>query len=228
MNQTAEYALLNVEDDTMRLWNTANEDTNDVNTDEMIDFLERKGKNPPLPLKKSGFRNFYAPTRYDPDQKYNMEQYNPFYVQRAKLAWKLYKTHQDQIQGHKSEEDRASRAEIDKDRYNKIKNGILNKIRSNFHLEDVKDIRRSIAGLNKRDIPDMQTQLGNALWRKKTLKEQAAEASGISKMFVKPFLTQLLRFKKSQQSGQYGGKSKRVTRVKRSRRVKRSTKRRKH
>jgi len=212
MSQIAENALLNVEDNTIQLWNMANEATDDVNTNEMIDFLEEKGKNPPLPLKKSRFLSWYAPTRYDPDQKYNMNQYNHVYVERAKLAWKLYKTYQDQIQGHKSEEDRASRAEIDKERYNKTKYNILQNIRVNFNPNDTKYetyLRSLIESLNETDRNYMMNELlGKKNQEKKT---------GLLSMFGVPSF-----FRKN------GGKSKRVKRVKRSRRVKRSTKRRKH
>lgn len=214
MNQT-EYALLNVEDDTMRLWNMANEDTNDVNTNEMIDFLERKGKYPPLPLKKSNFfRNFYAPTRYDPDQKYNMEQYNPFYVQRAKIAWKKYKEDDDQIRRSAVESERYQQNKIKEEEYSKIKNAVLQNIR-NFdpmkplYLEQKEDLERSLDSLKPSDKTDLKTELSNVVFNKTTPKP-------------KPWLYMFSPFKPR------GGKSKRVTRVKRSRRVKRSTKRRKH
>lgn len=213
MTQTAEYALLNVENDTMRLWNMANEDTNDVNTNEMIDFLERKGKYPPLPLKKSNFfRNFYAPTRYDPDQKYNMEQYNPFYVQRAKIAWKKYKEDDDQIRRSAVESERYQQNKIKEEEYSKIKNAVLQNIR-NFdpmkHPEQKKDLERSLDSLKPSDKTDLKTELSNVVFNKTTPTPQVPRLY----MFKNPFK---------------GGKSKRVTRVKRSRRVKRSTKRRKH
>jgi hypothetical protein len=203
MSQEAENALLNVEDNRITLWNMANEATDHVNTNEMIDFLVLKGKNPPLPLKKSGFLSFlswYAPPRYDPDQKYNMKQYNQVYVERAKMAWKLYKNYQDQIQWHNREEDWASRAEIDKARYNETKNNTKNE----------KYLRSAIESLNdETDRNDMMNKLReNKNQEKKT---------GLLSMFGVPSF-----FRKN------GGKSKRVKRVKRSRRVKRSTKRRKH
>ena len=217
MSQTAENALLHVEDEPIPLWYSANEDANDVNTNEMIDFLERKGKNPPLPLKPSNFfRNWYAPPRYDPEQKYNMDQYNPFYVQRAKLAWKLYKNHQAQIQGHKGEEDRASRAEIYKDRYNEIKDAILQRIRNYdpmnpLYPDQEKDLKMSLDDLKYQDKADLTTELDKVVVNKTTPKNKM------------PWLYMFSRPKISTPKG-----GKRVTRIKRSKRVKRSTKRRKH
>lgn len=201
MSQTAENALLNVQDDSIELWHMANEDANDVNIYEMIDFLVSKGKDPPLPLKPLTFyEKVFGRKTNIYDDIYNINLYDPIYIGRAKTAWKKYKEADYQIQSSAVESKRYQLHKFNEEQYSKIKKALLINIRNYDPMNPLyptqgNDLKISLEDLKDPDKTDLKTALDKVIFDKTRSKSN-------------------------------GGK--RVTRIKRSRRVKRSTKRRKH